>query len=451
MLMDDFRFMEAARIQSGEYEGAMIDIQDLKDTTSFHKHLIINRDGLVLFPFYNKPEDPAEAKDETTNTLSDRRLARFTTQVARWPPLDIWAHWVLESQTFSVTMLGIIMLSSFVMIIEGEDFGTALDADWNKFMKTSIENLDFFFLLMFAAEIGLKWMDNFRDFWKDYWNGFDCAVTVLLFVPPLLDILFPNKEDEDFERFVTTMRYFRVARIVRTLNAVTRIQKIWVIWEAITRTFTALVFITVLMAIFFYIFAIIGIQNFGKYTNTHISQNTLIYSHRFSHIGYSLLTLFQIFTLDHWFPIMDELISVEGPIGPIVYTLTWLMLGAIIFNNFFAGVMVNYFQNISEELQETVDTMSSTARLGIALNEFAEDESTRAQNDPYPSTNWEHIVLQNIDVLNIAQNISLSPILWSRDTLFHYYIILEALSSNLYERDQLLYILNQALISGYEP
>ena len=47
-----------------------------------------------------------------------------------------------------------------------------------RWMLRVIECVDFFLLLMFGMEIALKWMDNFKDFWKDSWNIFDFVVTV---------------------------------------------------------------------------------------------------------------------------------------------------------------------------------------------------------------------------------------------------------------------------------
>lgn len=40
--------------------------------------------------------------------------------------------------------------------------------------------IDAFTVVVFSTEIVLKWMDNFKVFWKDYWNVFDLLVTVLV-------------------------------------------------------------------------------------------------------------------------------------------------------------------------------------------------------------------------------------------------------------------------------
>ena len=78
-----------------------------------------------------------------------------------------------------------------------------------------------------------------------------------------------SEEDDRLAKILEVVKYIRIFRIFRSLNVVTRIRKIMVIWAAITRTFKSLLFITILMAIFFYIFAIIGIQLFDRFTRSH--------------------------------------------------------------------------------------------------------------------------------------------------------------------------------------
>ena len=43
-----------------------------------------------------------------------------------------------------------------------------------------LDFIDAFTVIVFSAEIFLKWIDNFFTFWKDYWNVFDLIVTLLV-------------------------------------------------------------------------------------------------------------------------------------------------------------------------------------------------------------------------------------------------------------------------------
>jgi cation channel sperm-associated protein 2 len=41
--------------------------------------------------------------------------------------------------------------------------------------------LDNLTVIVFSIEIALKWLDNFKDFWKDEWNIFDLIITVVVY------------------------------------------------------------------------------------------------------------------------------------------------------------------------------------------------------------------------------------------------------------------------------
>ena len=47
-------------------------------------------------------------------------------------------------------------------------------------VKHILDFIDAFTVIVFSAEIVLKWIDNFFTFWKDYWNVFDLIVTILV-------------------------------------------------------------------------------------------------------------------------------------------------------------------------------------------------------------------------------------------------------------------------------
>lgn len=52
-----------------------------------------------------------------------------------------------------------------------------------------------------------------------------------------------------------------------------------------------------------------------------------------------MVTLFQLFTLDHWYDILRDLIKVVDPITVEIYIILWICIGAFIFRNIFAGIM----------------------------------------------------------------------------------------------------------------
>ncbi len=51
------------------------------------------------------------------------------------------------------------------------------------------------------------------------------------------------------------------------------------------------------------------------------------------------ITLFQLFTLDQWYRIYNDLIKVIHPAFACTYILLWVWIGAFLFRNLFVGIM----------------------------------------------------------------------------------------------------------------
>ena len=53
----------------------------------------------------------------------------------------------------------------------------------------------------------------------------------------------------------------------------------------------------------------------------------------------ALIALFQLFTLDHWYEIYNNLSAVAGATFTCAYILLWLWVGSFVFRNLFVGIM----------------------------------------------------------------------------------------------------------------
>uniref|UniRef100_A0A2I3FY99 Ion transport domain-containing protein n=1 Tax=Nomascus leucogenys TaxID=61853 RepID=A0A2I3FY99_NOMLE len=68
----------------------------------------------------------------------------------------------------------------------------------------------------------------------------------------------------------------------------------------------------------------------------------------------SLVTVFILFTLDHWYALLQDVWKVPevSLIFSSIYFILWLLLGSIIFRSIIVAMMVTDFQNIRKELNE---------------------------------------------------------------------------------------------------
>ena len=62
-----------------------------------------------------------------------------------------------------------------------------------------------------------------------------------------------------------------------------------------------------------------------------------------------MITLFQLFTLDQWYKIYNDLTKVSNVAFTCTYILLWVWIGSFVFRNLFVGIMGEYasFGNFS--------------------------------------------------------------------------------------------------------
>jgi len=139
-LMEDFRFMEAARIHSGEYGAANFNTSHLQPRLKLKELMISNPQGLVNFAAYTHKLNSDRSEKQVVD--ADLRSLRFGTRMAKYPPLDIFAHWLLNTTAFTILMVFVIVINSILIAVDMEHDTTDTDEKTGKVM----EALDFFLL-----------------------------------------------------------------------------------------------------------------------------------------------------------------------------------------------------------------------------------------------------------------------------------------------------------------
>ncbi|XP_060227646.1 cation channel sperm-associated protein 2 isoform X5 [Meriones unguiculatus] len=212
-------------------------------------------------------------------------------------------------------------------------------------LKLTLGVADWFILLSFILEIVLMWMSSFLLFWKSAWNVFDFTVTTLSVLPEFVMLMGVSGNS-------VWLQLLRVSRVLRSLKLFARFRQIRVIILALVRALKSMTFLLMLLLIFFYIFAVTGVYFFEDYSRSTIED--LQYNMFFSDLLNSLVTVFILFTLDHWYAVLQDVWKVPeaSRVFSSIYVILWLLLGSIIFRNIIVAMMVTNFQNIRNELSE---------------------------------------------------------------------------------------------------
>ncbi|KAM4832657.1 cation channel sperm-associated protein 2 [Urocitellus parryii] len=274
---------------------------------------------------------------------AQRMLSRLRVRCSQRPPLSLWAGWVLESSLFTNFIIFLIFLNTIVLMVEIELLESTNAKLWS--LKLILEVAAWFILFVFILEILLMWLSSFFLFWKNAWNVFDFIVTILSLLPEIVVLGGVSGQP-------VWLQLLRICRVLRSLKLFARFRQIRVIILALVRALKSMTFLLMLLLIFFYIFAVTGVYFFEDYTRS--TRQDLVYNVFFSDLMNSVVTVFILFTLDHWYALLQDVWKVPevSHVFSSIYVILWLLLGSIIFRNIIVAMMVTNFQNIRNELSE---------------------------------------------------------------------------------------------------
>jgi voltage-gated sodium channel len=189
-------------------------------------------------------------------------------------------------------------------------------------------------LWVFTVEISLRLLaaPHPKTFFKNSWNWFD-------FIIVAAGHIFAGAH------FVTVLRILRVLRVFRAISVIPSLRRLV---DALLMTIPALGNIMLLMSIIFYIFAVIGTMLFQETAPEY-----------FGSLQLSLLTLFQVVTLESWASEVMRPIFAELP-WAWVYFVAFVLVGTFVIFNLFIGVIVNNVEKVEiaeQEVEETSDEL----------------------------------------------------------------------------------------------
>jgi voltage-gated sodium channel len=228
------------------------------------------------------------------------------------------------------------------ILIAGVLAGIETDATMVASHGPVLRALDAIVLGIFIVEAILKLTARYPrpwDYFRDGWNVFDFAVIVLCLLP--MD-----------SQFAVVLRLGRTLRLLRLVSALPKLQ---LLVGALIKSFSSMGYVSLLLGIMFYIYAIAGVHLFGGHDKEH-----------FGSLSRAFLTLFQTITLDDW---KFLFVSAQGsaPAVAAVYFISFILLGTMIMLNLFIGIIMNSMEEMHAELDEYNEARRSVAEKGSVL------------------------------------------------------------------------------------
>ncbi|XP_067320284.1 voltage-dependent L-type calcium channel subunit alpha-1F isoform X3 [Anolis sagrei] len=317
--------------------------------------------GFVIITFRAQGEQEYKNCELDKNQRQCVEYALKAQPLRRYIPKNKYQYkfWYMVNSTgFEYIMFVLILLNTIALAVQhyeqSQPFNYVMDL------------LNMVFTGLFTVEMVLKIIAfKPKHYFCDAWNTFDA----LIVVGSVVDIAVTEvnngghvgESSEDSSRIsITFFRLFRVMRLVKLLSKGEGIRTL--LWTFI-KSFQALPYVALLIAMIFFIYAVIGMQTFGKVAmqdGTPINRNN-----NFQTFPQAVLLLFRCATGEAWQEIMlaslpGKRCDPESDYEPgeeftcgsnfaIVYFISFFMLCAFLIINLFVAVIMDNFDYLTRD------------------------------------------------------------------------------------------------------
>nr|XP_040026780.1 voltage-dependent R-type calcium channel subunit alpha-1E-like isoform X4 [Gasterosteus aculeatus aculeatus] len=283
-------------------------------------------------------------------TISAKPMTRYMPQNRQTFQYRLW-HFV-ASPSFEYTVLVMIALNTVVLMMKYHSAPAAYDM--------VLKHLNSAFTVLFSMECVLKILAfGLVNYFRDTWNIFD-FITVLGSISEIIvDLQSVNTINMSF------LKLFRAARLIKLLRQGYTIRIL--LWTFV-QSFKALPYVCLLIAMLFFIYAIIGMQVFGNIKlndESHINQHN-----NFKTFFSALMLLFRSATGESWQEIMLSCLAgrecePDSSISPLTtspdheggcgtdfaycYFVSFIFFSSFLMLNLFVAVIMDNFEYLTRD------------------------------------------------------------------------------------------------------
>ncbi|XP_037832715.1 voltage-dependent L-type calcium channel subunit alpha-1D isoform X12 [Kryptolebias marmoratus] len=308
--------------------------------------------GFVIVTFQEQGEKEYKNCELDKNQRQCVEYALKARPLRRYIPKNPYQYkfwYVVNSTGFEYVMFVLIILNTLCLAIQHHG--------QSHLFNYAMDILNMVFTGVFTVEMILKLIAfKPRGYVGDAWNVFDALVVF----GSVVDIILSQNTEDSARISITFFRLFRVMRLVKLLSRGEGIRTL--LWTFI-KSFQALPYVALLIAMLFFIYAVIGMQVFGKIAmvdGTQINRNN-----NFQTFPQAVLMLFRCATGEAWQEIMlaclpGKLCDSESDYNPgeertcgsgfaIIYFISFYMLCAFLIINLFVAVIMDNFDYLTRD------------------------------------------------------------------------------------------------------
>ena len=246
---------------------------------------------------------------------------------------------VVESRTFELVIIGVILANAVLL---GLGTSSSIESDYGDLLHLGNQVA----LGIFIVEALMKLLalaPRSHRYFASGWNIFDFAVIVFSLVPATGQFAMVS----------------RLARLLRVMRLITTVKELRVIVAALVRAIPSVGHVMVLMSIIVYIYAIMGYHLFAEEDPQH-----------WRSLGISVLTLFNIVTLEGWVEIMNNVMD-TFPWAWLYFT-SFIVIGTFVVINMFIAIIVN---SLDEAKADALRSLREPSTADELLREIRETQA----------------------------------------------------------------------------
>uniref|UniRef100_A0A8C4L4Z1 Voltage-dependent L-type calcium channel subunit alpha n=1 Tax=Equus asinus asinus TaxID=83772 RepID=A0A8C4L4Z1_EQUAS len=267
-------------------------------------------------------------------------------------PYQYQVWYAVTSSYFEYLMFALIMLNTICLGMQ--------HYNQSKEMNHISDVLNVAFTIIFTLEMILKLMAfKARGYFGDPWNVFD----FLIVIGSIIDVILSEIDVSTRRSARISSAFFRLFRVMRLIKLLSRAEGVRTLLWTFIKSFQALPYVALLIVMLFFIYAVIGMQMFGKIAmvdGTQINRNN-----NFQTFPQAVLLLFRCATGEAWQEILlacsyGKLCDPESDYAPgeeytcgtnfaYYYFISFYMLCAFLIINLFVAVIMDNFDYLTRD------------------------------------------------------------------------------------------------------
>ncbi|XP_071673797.1 voltage-dependent L-type calcium channel subunit alpha-1S isoform X2 [Patagioenas fasciata] len=310
--------------------------------------------GFVIVTFQEQGESEYKNCELDKNQRQCVQYALKARPLRRYIPKNPYQYqiwYVVTSSYFEYLMFFLILLNTICLGMQHYNQSAE--------MNHISDILNVAFTVLFTLEMILKLMAfKAKGYFGDPWNVFD----FLIVIGSIIDVILSEIDDSDDNSRVS-ITFFRLFRVMRLVKLLSRGEGVRTLLWTFIKSFQALPYVALLIVMLFFIYAVIGMQMFGKIAmvdGTQINRNN-----NFQTFPQAVLLLFRCATGEAWQEILlgcsyGKLCDPESDFAEgeeytcgtgfaYFYFISFYMLCAFLIINLFVAVIMDNFDYLTRD------------------------------------------------------------------------------------------------------